>query len=314
MISLFDRKRKRDHGSEEAQNLTLAGLALAEKFDKAFQSGQIRFDFNGHHRKRKTKPTAPKDYAYSFRRDFGYEETLIGEIHTGAFIYSKSLEAVELASQLLDNPGNGHKWIMLDGINHLGYCVDCGRRLKYKFNGRTIKVVDACEHPTGYPPITFEIDVPSGVMLFANYFDKVTELDVNAAYRADLHGSLEHKMELEHYANQNVAQVFCGNSCPGVYKCENRDKFWIGNAGYDSEGDKEIDPMPGESVGSICTDLWAWSMTCKDTYDKLGCEHGADFDVKVKPGKYRVTQHWYHKGGYGPGNKADIFAEIDPIN
>jgi hypothetical protein len=313
MISLFDRKRERDHGTTEAQELMVKSLELADKFDKAFQAGQIRFDFNGHHRKRRSKPTKPKEYTYDFRRDFGYEETIIDDIHTAAFIYAKDMESVELGMKLIDNPGNGRKWVLLDGVNDLGYCVDCGKRLRYRFNGRTIKVVDACEHPTG-TPITFEIDVPSGVMLFANYFDKIVDFDTNTAYRADAHGAAEHKMELEHYAAQNVAQVFCGNSCPGIYKCENRDKFWIGNAGYDSEGDNETEQMPGKSVGSICTDLWAWSMTCQDTYDKLGCEHGSDFDVKVKPGKYRVTQHWYHKGGYGPGDKADIFAEIDPVN
>lgn len=277
---------------------------LYSEFSERLSAGEIIFDFNGHHRKRKTKPIVPKNYEYAFRHEFPHEEKLAHELYTALLIRVTTLKQVRILRRLLKKPETG--WVELTGLNQLGYCYECGKRLKYKFNGNTIKVIGRCKHPKGCPPITFNINVPSGIMYFSNFFDKIEPFDQNTTYRRGEHGYLEHLAELNHYANQNIAQVYCGNSCPGIYK--DKDKFWIGNPGY--ENDSIVDPMPGKQIGSICTDLWAWSMTCANTYKNLGCKRHVDFEVKVNPGTYQVTQLFFSKGGYGPGDKSDIFATM----
>ena len=292
-------------------DISLPIMDLSKDFDRAFHSGDVEFDFNGHHKNRKTKPVKPKGYNGEFRQDFGYEESIIDDIHINSFLFVSNKESGQRAKDLLLNPKE-NEWILLNDVHKFGYCLECGKNLEYKFNGKTIKVVEPCEYPNGSLPISFNINVPSGIMVFANYFDNVDTFDINESYRLGLHGAAEHKMELEHYAKQNIAQVFCGNSCPGVYLDGN--KLLVGNPGYEeNEGGEEIvHELPGTEIGSICTDLWAWSMTCMDTYNKLECDN-QEFHINVKPGKYRVTQYWYSKGGYGDGSEPDIFAEINFI-
>lgn len=272
-----------------------------QKIQELLQQGKVTFDFNGHLRSRKTKPTFTKNYSYEFRRDFGREEKLRDYLATAGYFQVSKEEQLQNLKKVIDHPGE--MWVELTDLDRLGYCRECGKNLRYKFNGETIKVIGRCKYPKGCPPIKIQIPVPSGIMVFANYFDGLDECAVS-----DRDGYLENLQEINHYAGQGVAQVYCGNSCPGVYF--NDGTLLIGNSGH---RDYEVcDPMPGNKVGGITTDLWAWSMTCRDNYKKLHLK-GEAFRVKVRPGVYEVTDYFYSKGGYGSPEKADIFATIQLV-
>ena len=307
LTKAFNNDYPKDHDTK----IITAQFELARVLDKLLEAGEITFDYNGHHRNRKEKCKCPEKYDWDFRHNHYWEERVRDEIKS-AFMRFATHKQIKAFANLLENPGK--QWVELNGVCELNGCSECGKYPKYKFDGRTIKTIGRCPHPKGEPEITFNIKVPSGVMVFANYFDVVPTFDDNAAYNRGECGYLEHVAELNHYASHGVAQVFCGNSCPGVHKQD--DHFYIGSEAYDDD-DKLIDGLPGERVASICTDLWAWSMT--DLYraleiqgeDKLKDNFNGTYSfVRVAPGTYEVTQKFYSKGGYGPSGKADCFATM----
>jgi len=296
-------------GDNYPENYDEKPWELRAMLEAKMVAGEITVDFNGHCRKKRIKVKFPKEYVWEFRRDHGHLESLKDNLFS-CFMKMTTKEQVAAFQYVLDNPGK--KWVEMNGLldgSDQG-CHECGKKVRYKFNGRTIKAMDACPHPTGQPPISFDIKVPSGVMVFGNYF-KGVEIDINAAFHAGEFGYTEHLSELKHYASKGVAQVYCGNSCPSIHK--EKDQFWIGNSALDEDYDKVVDSMPGKEVCSVCTDLWAWSMTdLRRALELEGTVAGRDL-VRVTPGTYRVTQKFYSKGGYGPPGKADIFATMERV-
>lgn len=280
---------------------------VSKRLNYFLQKGRILFDYNGHHRTRLAQPICPKEYEYAFRRDFGYEETLINRLDHHVNYRLKSLHAIQSLQNVLDNPGP--TWIQFGLLDQFTHCNECGQLLKYKFNGEVIKAINKCKHPTGSPPIKFNIDIPSGFMVFSNYFDNVEKFDADEAYHLGLFGYCKHKAELEHYAKQSVAQVFCGNSCPKVNLDKENNILYVGRDGFDENDNEVIDHLPGQQVASICTDLWAWSMCDSYKAKELGIFNPDEF-VAVTPGNYTVTQYFYSNNGRGDDRKADIFATI----
>lgn len=257
---------------------------IAEALKLLFQSGKIEFDWNGHLNSRKTKPTKPQEYQYQFSCDFGPEECVIDDLRV---LDIKKVDFDALV-EVLKNPGK--KWVELGGVRPVDRCKECGQHFKFIFNGETIKVENSCRYPEGHPPFSVDIPVPSGVMVFANQFN----IDIVRDGRCDVPSEVEASNA---YAEQGVAQMFCGNSCPGVYLQEDG-TYFVGNGGqYKFKDGPEVDiPVPGKRVAGVCTDLWAWSMTDLDNAKRL---EDRDLDshyydqVECKPGIYTVTQYFY---------------------
>ena len=273
--------------------------------------GEIMFEYGGHYRGRsKQNPKVPKKHEYEFRKDHFWEDLMVTQIESDlstAFMRMNQTQRRAFKNLLK----KGGDWIELNGILKFRECHECGQHVRYKFNGKTIKAIGRCKYPRGQPTTSIDIKVPSGIMVFANHFEI-------PAFDGNIEGGYpEHVAELEHYAKHNVAQLFCGNSCPGIYR--DGDKFWIGNHGHDDDY-KVIDKMPGTQVASVTTDLWAWSMTDLYNHQKITGKKNIQQDkhynynyVRVTPGTYRITQRFYANGGYGSDNKADIFATMERI-
>ncbi len=120
-------------------------------------------------------------------------------------------------------------------------------------------------------------------MCFANSFEIPDWNDIR-----DLScGPVENFREMKFYAKHGVIQAFCGNSCPSVFR--DGDKFYIANELYDDKHDNVIDAPPGEKIGSIGTNLWAWSVI---DAKKLGNQF-CDFSAKVPKGRYKFIQNYY---------------------
>jgi len=294
--------------NEGTENITRA-LSLTGRLQALWTNGEVTFDFNGHHKNRKTSPKVPKDYTHEFRRNFGHEEQIIGDLRP-RLITETTEDHLDLLERLLTCPGNS--WVELPDVCPLSCCFECGRRMKFLFNGGTIKVAEECEHPEGAPPLVNEIDVPSGMLVFCNYLRGCPDPDMNAAYNQGLYGILEWKHRQDHFAKLNVAQVFCGNSCPAV--SQDGDKLYVGNPVY---GDEEEIALPGDRVAGVTTDLWEWSASDRATaelYDELVDDYHEQ--VEVVPGRYRVTQ-LYHtdlKHQYSAEDEPHIFATIELVD
>lgn len=271
---------------DEAEYYNLTGIAN-RKFRQKLMAGEITFDWNGHYRSRKTKPVFPPKYEYEFRKEFGLEESF-GDILM-LTVTDLSIKNFKKLLLMLDNPTN--EYIPLRTVASINMCGDCGDKIKFSFNGDTVKVATKCKHPKGHPPVEVYISVPSGKLVFENYF-----VGANPPDDSGLMGAVSNKYDTEHYAHQNVGYGFCGNSCPGVW-LKGKTNIIMGREGHDNN-DKVIAPFTGyKQVGSVTTDLWAWSTADMETAKKLGWTGDRRATVvDVKPGVYKVSQLFHLVG------------------
>ena len=169
-----------------------------------------------------------------------------------------------------------------------------------------------------FPPVEVEMNVPSGKIIIENdirhYWPEVKDdFDVNE--------TLGLKLTTETYGQHGMFHGFVGNSCPGVYK--EGDFFRIGKQGQDDDYDKIVDPIPGEYVGGVTTDLWWYCIADLDDYlvrgGKIEKHWSGPTIVDVTPGRYILKHH------YGIGKreeydhrKKEIFATFErteaPLN
>jgi len=158
-------------------------------------------------------------------------------------------------------------------------CGECGEILKLSFDGQTLKILNECTKPNGAMPFSFNIEVPSGKLHIANDLRSACP---NAEYEygkapnnesRDINTQIGTVNTTLDYAVDNMAHVFVGNSCPGVYRKESGG-YVVCNPGYDDEKDEDI-PFEEkmESVASIGTDLWWFSMIDEDELRKRFIEH-----------------------------------------
>lgn len=104
------------------------------------------------------------------------------------------------------------------------------------------------------------------------------------------------------------AQAFVGNSCPGVYRV-GEDEFVITRVAFDDETDETVEPK-GESVASICTDLWWYSIVDLDEFNRRGCDEDQITKVEVRPGVYKFT-HLVHLEHEEKENEPFIYTKIE---
>jgi hypothetical protein len=182
-------------------------------------------------------------------------------------------------------------------------CSECGLRLRLAFDGHGFVVLSApCPHPDGLVT-EWELNVPSGKILVANdlrgWFPIDEDHNVNAAIGC-------HFTTLA-YAKIGMAHGFVGNTSPEVYRTSSG--FVIGNYSDeiwdDAAEDYVENPTPcpwDESVASVCTDLWWYSIADYDELVRRFLHYTPEESleeflkertihvVDVKPGVYKFRQ------------------------
>lgn len=138
--------------------------------------------------------------------------------------------------------------------------------------------------------VKIAIDIPSGKLVcgndFRDYYRK-DRYDVNF----DVNEVVGIKQTIEEYGRRGLFHGFVGNSCPGLYLKGNR--LNIVSLAYDEETDEIIeDRSLGDRVGSICTDLWWYSIADYDDFISRGGKTDKRWDsvIDVEPGRY-VLNH-----------------------
>lgn len=191
--------------------------------------------------------------------------------------------------------------VFLDGLRN---CYCCGEEIGYlQTNGIVLRIDEKpCEFPNGVPNTEWELNVPSGKIVVANdlrdlFPAEVDHFDVNIPKG-------RHQTTLA-YAEHGISHAFVGNTCPGVYLCQDG-SYKIANPPSDDKWDEEkqeyvlVKPRPkfeGKLRASICTDLWWYSICDYEDFQrrvKTLDEDARDFSekiVKVKPGVYRFTHY-----------------------
>jgi hypothetical protein len=146
-------------------------------------------------------------------------------------------------------------------------CPSCGTHMRMGFNGQGFVVLaDPCPYPTGLVT-EWELNVPSGKLAVANdlrrWFPSDGDYDIN--------NSMGTHLTTLAYANVGMSHGFVGNTCPSIYR--DGDHFVIGSYQeklWDDETDEERDNPElcpwGDSVASVCTDLWWFSIVDFDEF------------------------------------------------
>lgn len=230
-------------------------LALSDLVSEKVDNNEIDFELNHH-----------------FGSDKIMMDYLKKQINVSIFDIVKSKDMKTLI-EVMSSKHQPDKWIPLRK-SILCRCSNCGDAVQFMFNGKTLKIEDECPFK-GNVSYEFELNVPSGKMVVANdlrqYFRVIGHYDVNTAKGCMLTS--------QKYAEVGMAHAMVGNTCPGVYKLAN-DKFAIGYR------------VKGRKVGSVCTDLWWYSIADFDEYHKRKCDVDHNV-VKCKPGVYKF-KHLYH--------------------
>ena len=165
----------------------------------------------------------------------------------------------------------------------------------------------SCIYKDGFKPYSVELDVKSGIMLFANHFKQIYDLSESIGDRKytqefsinELHGR---KRTSEEYAKLGLIDLNIGNcGCHMFRTSKAKDSFIVGDSGYDCD-DKFRFPKTWKEVGDVCTDYWGFCIVDKNDFlNKIGKTESAlkelDIDmteIVCKPGRYRFT-HRYHE-------------------
>ena len=189
----------------------------------------------------------------------------------------------------------------MTGLRH---CAECGSPIELTFDGKTLRFTSGkgpCQIPEslkrGY---SVEIKIPSGKIVFAN--------DLRRFYppiKVDVPLGQQNRAITEAYAVLNLGHAFVGNTSPGIF-CVAPTQFVIGTRGPDEN------PRQAERIGSICTDLWWYSIG--DLQELMDRGYQPDFRwdtyADVPAGTYRIT-HLYEGLDPDDGNAPQDYATIE---
>lgn len=193
-------------------------------------------------------------------------------------------------------------------------CGECGCSYTLKRQGTTLVANTTCEHPGGIKPYDVLLNVPSGKIVFANDLRSLTLVEDNF----DVNYTIGQVHTTKAYAEDGMAHVFVGNTCPGVYRTDEGLAVQLHNGRYDENGnhiypeeDDTIETVP-ESLGGICTDLWWYSAMDHDLFMARCAETGEDpedfgfFTVEVEPGVYAFSDELADRDASGTVNLSRI--------
>lgn len=277
------------------------GFEASDKFQAAMKKGKIKID-TGHFRARRWPRFSQASVWGSLYFEFSRNAPMATAVLRGRKLSKPIPFAVPLQLQ---------------------QCGECGEKVDWMFDGKRLFAQKDCPYAEGLPGYSVEIDFPSGKMVFANDFRSLYDDDLpSGAGELEAEGPAGSKRVFDNYGSVGMGHGFVGNSCPGVYR-RSKELVVIANGGS-IEGTEENDwkdtelPPDGEQVGSICTDLWWYSVADADDLKKRGVKVGAkrykrlvDI-VAVKPGRYRLT-HLCHTLDRDDYSKAQDYAILERV-
>ncbi|MES3005094.1 MAG: hypothetical protein V4690_03220 [Patescibacteria group bacterium] len=165
-------------------------------------------------------------------------------------------------------------------------CHECGVYVGLETDGLVMRASGSCLCPPE-GPIEFELNVPSGVMIYTDdlrpLFDIVGSFDINTRL-----GTIKHSQVM---AKIGCAQGYVGNSCPDVYQTSDT-AFSIVGVATDDVTYEPIDEPLGERMDQIVTDLWWYSFVDADEFMRRGGEERSRVSrLKVRPGVYKFSHN-----------------------
>ena len=218
------------------------------------------------------------------------------------------------------------------------HCFSCGKRLIFRANSPTdVQVIEhryhnpenkwlggkfipddsPCPFKDGVPPTEAVINVPTGRLVFVNFFGNYEEHDPKREHEYSLNHDAGRMKLAEYYATKhNIGFGQMGNMSVGVYCNKQTNRIWIatpydpkeqeilqeGEKGYE-EWKKECEQFDEMTVknkakfrGSISCEVWRW-MCCDAKFIDKKYWKPKDYSddpivVRVQPGRYKI-RHMY---------------------
>jgi len=251
------------------------------EFLEALQNNEIKIDLNGHFMNLKMDNSWKEKSLLTQLKDFLERE-------------------IEREHSL---PDIGIKW-HLSIIN--GSC-NCGERLYPEIlDPTTIGFESECPYKDGLPLQTVRIEVPTGKMIFCNFFRCDGLFDPEDQYSDkfsinQIQGRINYA---KHYAEKhNIGYAQMGNMSGDVYVNPGKDKVIIGSDNdyqkdYEAYGYTKPNPEWVQAVedgfvskGTIDMSMWRW-MCIDESLLPEGIEVVERVDVDLVPGKYEII-HYY---------------------
>lgn len=211
--------------------------------------------------------------------------------------------------------------IGLPAMTSLDRCGCCGASIGLQYKSMTddkvvLQARAACAYPDGVPPYDLMLGVPSGKIVFAN---DLRELVAVGDDSGELNSQAGQKQFSEAFIRAGLVYVFVGNSCPSVQR--DGDGLKVGSFYLENEEeltDEEYEAaeaaMDALSLGSICTDLWAYNAMDYDYFHERMKRCGIDpnefrshFVVEVPPGVYAFSDE------FADTHAATVFSRIRRI-
>jgi hypothetical protein len=173
----------------------------------------------------------------------------------------------------------------------------------YEVVGTLVRAID-------YKPLEIEFECTSGFIVAENDMrDMFTEEEQkNCQYNVNATKGIIQTME--GYAKLGMLHGFVGNSCPSLYWSDVNNELHIGIAyepcsDEDYNNDKRVfADKTLKEVGSICTDLWWYSIMDKDAFVAQGGTINVGYNqdvIEIPKGKYLlkhkygITDRSYHE-------------------
>lgn len=221
-------------------------------------------------------------------------------------------------------------------------CYDCNKRLgltmtaenvftafnihDFEPNKRTGEILRCeMENVVVNEALHSQIDVPTGSLIFANYFGGMDTEEKRKLYTMpdglrDINSLLGRLKLMQYLAAHNVGYAQMGNMSVTFFANVDGDEIIVGADSvfhYDEDDDdameeEEIMEYPGfTKIGQICLDVWRWQ--CADRLT-LAQHHqdipvhifnkpdtfGEYIEIKVKPGRWAIEHYYDIQGDENP--------------
>ncbi len=280
------------------------GAFVVQALSNAITRGKVLFNPNGHWRR-------GKDFSQFSERDL---QRFFSRCAT--FWSISDEDALRIATSIIkQEPLNPHQFLgnALLGVN----CGSCGIEPGFETNGLEVRVTSKCSLPGGAFPIKFELNVPSGKIVFAN--DLRQWFKVAGSFFLDSDRNI--RETTLRYAREEMAHCFLQHwsGMTGSFAVREYGENLLEVVprpmhleGQDEQGRQKVFKRPplratARVLGEIPMQLWWWSAAdynqLKSRFDKE-----ADFTnflksgavvVSVQPGNYRIVHSKLQRGKPG---------------
>lgn len=287
-----------------------------------FKEHQLRM--KGAAKKQKhTTPYTPPDYL-SLLFEFWNKVKQIKQInYNGHFkngelvgdpsdISGSVIRITHFDKDLLQGILSGKKDIWLSfPISSTSWCPLCGMPIQAETNGEEIRIRSEapCPYAGGFPPTTWELNVPSGRLAMAEdltgffVYPKSPELYWSPG------GPAAMQQTTLGYARVGLSYAYMNNSDPAIYRT-GEEKYRIVSYGMHTDN-----PIPNEVKINEVPNFAGWYSICDyDLLRQLAPKKHKHTTFKVKPGVYRFTHNLeeslQHAGDFA---RFEWIREPDPV-